>query len=88
MHPTGLEPATKASEAYVLSIRLRVQLLQNCYIASLKNTTLLFSCLPKNTQKALYLAKIWYFLPKKEEIFACMQDSCAYSIDSTSFFAS
>ena len=26
MHPTGLEPATKASEAYVLSIRLRVHI--------------------------------------------------------------
>ena len=36
MHPTGLEPASKASEAYVLSIRLRVptdtQMLQFCYI--------------------------------------------------------
>ncbi len=38
MHPTGIEPASKASEAYVLSIKLRVRnstplhLLQNCYI--------------------------------------------------------
>ena len=25
MHPTGIEPALKASEAFVLSVRLRVQ---------------------------------------------------------------
>ena len=31
MHPTGIEPALKASEASVLSIRLQVQILQICY---------------------------------------------------------
>ena len=32
MQPTGIEPALKASEAFVLSVRLRLQILQNCYI--------------------------------------------------------
>ncbi len=32
MHPTGIEPALKASEAFVLSIRLRMQMLQIYYI--------------------------------------------------------
>ena len=32
MHPTGIEPALKASEAFVLSIRLRTQMLQIYYI--------------------------------------------------------
>ena len=32
MHPTGIEPASKASEAYVLSVRLRVHILQIYYI--------------------------------------------------------
>ena len=27
MHPTGIEPALKASEAYVLSVRLRVHVI-------------------------------------------------------------
>ena len=31
MQPTGIEPALKASEAFVLSVRLRLQILQNCY---------------------------------------------------------
>ncbi len=29
MHPTGIEPALKASEASVLSIRLRMQIITN-----------------------------------------------------------
>ena len=34
MQPTGLEPASKASEASVLSIRLWLQILRICYITS------------------------------------------------------
>ncbi len=32
MRPAGIEPALKASEAFVLSIRLRTQMLQIYYI--------------------------------------------------------
>ena len=38
MHPTGIEPALKASEAYVLSVRLRV-LIQRLMTVSRKALT-------------------------------------------------
>lgn len=38
MHPTGIEPALKASEASVLSIRLQVQILQICYASGYHST--------------------------------------------------
>ncbi len=54
MHPTGLEPASKASEAYVLSIRLRVHMLQICYIAFYDITY--FLCCPAKSIRKFLLA--------------------------------
>ena len=42
MHPTGIEPALKASEASVLSIRLQVQILQICYASGYHTITFLY----------------------------------------------
>ncbi len=63
MHPTGLEPATKASEAYVLSIRLRVQIQHEYFSTNIAGLLIKFHLrlpiyekLMQNTEKYYCLA--------------------------------
>lgn len=48
MHPTGIEPALKASEAFVLSVRLRVHVLVRNYQDLIRKTA-------ANAANVLYL---------------------------------
>ncbi len=47
MHPAGIEPALKASEAFVLSIRLRMQIITKLLHHLDYSITKIAACLPE-----------------------------------------